>query len=93
MKNFRKSWIRVGQWCKNVLRTSLLTSIAFYKSVGAVHMGGGCRFEPSCSDYAHQVARIHSPGNTIRLVTSRLLRCRPGGPFGFDPVPPIGKGN
>jgi uncharacterized protein len=47
-----------------------------------------CRFTPSCSEYAVQAFSIHGTRRGLGLVVRRLLRCRPGGPFGCDPVPP-----
>ena len=41
-----------------------------------------CRFTPSCSSYAHEALL------GLWLSVRRLLRCRPLGPSGFDPVPP-----
>jgi uncharacterized protein len=46
-----------------------------------------CRFVPSCSDYALEAIRRFGAKKGIRLVIRRLARCRPGGPFGPDPVP------
>lgn len=65
----------------------LLFLVQMYRSVGAVHMGGACRFEPSCSIYALEATRKHHPAVAIRLISHRLLKCRPGGPWGWDPVP------
>jgi putative membrane protein insertion efficiency factor len=48
---------------------------------------GACRFEPSCSRYASEAILRHGARRGCRLALSRLLRCRPFGPRGFDPVP------
>lgn len=72
-----------------MIRSMLLFIISFYRSVGAVHFGGACRFEPSCSVYAVEAVSTHSPLVAIRLIAARLLKCRPGGPWGFDPVPGV----
>jgi uncharacterized protein len=47
-----------------------------------------CRFFPTCSSYAHEAVRTHGAGRGGWLTLRRLLRCRPFGPSGFDPVPP-----
>ncbi len=47
-----------------------------------------CRFEPSCSTYAQQAIRLHGAWRGMLLSVRRLGRCRPGGGFGEDPVPP-----
>lgn len=46
-----------------------------------------CRFEPSCSHYAREAIRVHGALRGSRLAFARLLRCRPGGGGGADPVP------
>jgi len=46
-----------------------------------------CRFSPSCSHYAYEAFEIHGTGKGFWLTVRRLLRCRPFGPSGFDPVP------
>ena len=46
-----------------------------------------CRFTPTCSQYAVEALQAHGTRRGLRLTIGRLGRCRPGGPFGFDPVP------
>ena len=46
-----------------------------------------CRFFPSCSSYAAEAFEVHGTARGLRLTIRRLLRCRPFGPSGFDPVP------
>ncbi len=46
-----------------------------------------CRFTPSCSEYAAQAIERHGARRGLILTARRLSRCRPGGPFGLDPVP------
>ena len=46
-----------------------------------------CRHEPTCSHYAIGSIRGQGPWRGFWLTLGRLLRCRPGGTFGFDPVP------
>ncbi|HVP12981.1 MAG TPA: membrane protein insertion efficiency factor YidD [Phycisphaerae bacterium] len=48
---------------------------------------GGCRFEPSCSEYAIQAISRHGPARGAWLALKRLSRCHPWGRGGFDPVP------
>lgn len=61
--------------------------IAVYRSVGSAWLGGACRFEPSCSEYCTQAFKNHSFITAIYLSLKRLSRCRPGGGFGYDPLP------
>lgn len=46
-----------------------------------------CRFTPSCSSYAREALETHGTRRGLWLTARRLLRCRPFGPSGFDPVP------
>jgi putative membrane protein insertion efficiency factor len=46
-----------------------------------------CRFFPSCSAYAEEAIERRGVRSGLRLVFGRLLRCRPGDPGGYDPVP------
>jgi putative membrane protein insertion efficiency factor len=47
----------------------------------------GCRFTPTCSQYA--IEAIHSRGVLIgsALTAKRICRCHPWGDCGHDPVP------
>lgn len=46
-----------------------------------------CRFTPSCSTYAREALEAYGARYGLWLTVRRLLRCRPFGPSGFDPVP------
>ena len=50
--------------------------------------GGGCRFDPSCSEYLLQAIERHGFFRGCRLGVARLARCHPWGGSGLDPVPP-----
>lgn len=48
-----------------------------------------CRFSPTCSHYSHEAISMHGPLRGLWLTIRRLLRCRPFGPSGYDPVPEV----
>jgi len=50
--------------------------------------GAGCRFEPSCSEYAKQALLTHGLIRGSWLGMRRLARCNPLHEGGFDAVPP-----
>jgi len=54
--------------------------------VGAI--GPACRFEPTCSEYARGAIAEYGLGRGSVMALSRILRCRPAGGWGYDPVPP-----
>jgi putative membrane protein insertion efficiency factor len=47
----------------------------------------GCRFQPTCSQYASEAIAMHGVGRGSWLALRRLARCHPFGGSGFDPVP------
>jgi len=58
-----------------------------YKRVVSPLLPPACRFEPTCSVYAEEAVRRHGARRGTALAVRRLLRCRPGCPGGYDPVP------
>ena len=46
-----------------------------------------CRFTPSCSAYAKEALELHGRRRGLWLALRRILRCRPFGRSGWDPVP------
>ena len=55
----------------------------------AVHSlnAGGCRFQPTCSEYAAIAIATHGPLRGSALALWRLLRCHPFSKGGLDQVP------
>jgi putative membrane protein insertion efficiency factor len=49
---------------------------------------GGCRYHPSCSQYALDALRTHGPLRGTWMATKRVARCHPWSPGGHDPVAP-----
>jgi len=47
---------------------------------------GGCRFTPTCSQFAIDAVREHGPIAGSWLVTKRICRCHPLGGGWHDPV-------
>lgn len=48
---------------------------------------GGCRFSPTCSEYARQVLLRHGFFKGSWLAIKRILKCGPWHPGGHDPPP------
>jgi len=49
--------------------------------------GFGCRFEPTCSQYAIDAVQEHGALVGSWYAARRLCRCHPWGGHGIDPVP------
>lgn len=47
----------------------------------------GCRFSPTCSEYALDAVRRHGALRGSWLALKRIGRCHPWGGCGHDPVP------
>jgi uncharacterized protein len=69
----------------------LLAVLAFYRRwlSPAVHALGvdGCKFLPTCSEYAVRAIVLHGPLRGSALAAWRLLRCHPFTRGGLDQVP------
>jgi hypothetical protein len=69
----------------------LLALLAFYRRwlSPALHAlsPGGCKYVPTCSEYAAIAIAAHGPLRGSALAAWRLLRCHPFARGGFDPVP------
>lgn len=65
-----------------------LAPIRFYKRfISRLKPAPSCRFHPTCSHYAEEAIVLHGVIKGSYLATSRVLRCHPFNPGGFDPVP------
>ena len=65
----------------------LILPIKFYRLCISPLLPPSCRFTPTCSQYAIEAISKYGPFKGIFLAVKRLLRCRPGGGSGYDPVP------
>jgi len=69
----------------------LLALLAFYHRwlSPALHAisPSGCKFQPTCSEYAQGAVAIHGALRGSMLAAWRLMRCHPFTRGGFDPVP------
>ncbi len=61
--------------------------LAYRYSLSAL-IGQGCRFRPTCSEYALEAIERHGGLRGGWLALRRLARCHPWGGHGIDPVPP-----
>ena len=70
----------------------LLATLAFYRRwiSPAIHSlsPGGCKYLPTCSEYATLAIATHGPVRGVLLAIWRILRCNPFARGGLDQVPP-----
>src|SRR4051812_34429118 len=65
----------------------IVAAVRVYQREISAHRRPVCRFTPSCSEYAAQAVERHGAWRGTLLAARRLLRCRPAGSRGLDPVP------
>lgn len=70
-----------------VVARILILPVRFYQVCISPLTPPACRFTPTCSSYAIEALRRHGPVKGSYLAARRLLSCRPGGRYGYDPVP------
>lgn len=87
MTNWTGFWKKRLTEFERLLKSSLIFLVALYRTVGSQYLGGQCRFEPSCSQYALDALKTHNPLQAVFLIVKRILRCHPFGSSGWDPVP------
>jgi putative membrane protein insertion efficiency factor len=77
----------------NLLQAILIFAIRVYRwtvSPAQIFFFGpnaGCRFTPTCSQYAADAIRSHGGVAGTFLAVKRICRCHPLGGCGHDPVP------
>ena len=69
------------------MRNMFLSLLKGYQSFISPFTMGNCRYLPSCSQYSYEAIEKFGVMKGILLTLQRLLRCRPFGSTGFDPVP------
>jgi putative membrane protein insertion efficiency factor len=68
----------------------LMLPIAGYRRFISPMFGPRCRFAPSCSEYALGALAEHGAIRGLWLAVTRIARCHPFNPGGYDPVPTRG---
>ena len=79
----------IGQKLSGTISNFAVHLINFYQRVISPVFGGraACRFTPTCSEYTKTAILRYGLFRGTIMGIRRILRCRPGGGFGFDPVP------
>ena len=69
------------------IKLALTGLIKVYQSVISPYLASSCRHQPTCSQYCIECINEHGLIKGTLLSLKRLVRCRPGGTEGYDPVP------
>jgi len=81
LRDFKFTLIKIPQFL-------LLVFIRIYqKTISPILLGNKCRFYPSCSHYGYQAIYKFGALKGSYLAITRIIRCNPFNPGGFDPVP------
>ncbi len=68
------------------MRHVLIAAIRMYQRYISRWTPAVCRFRPTCSDYAAQAIDRYGVLRGGGMAISRLCRCHPFHPGGYDPV-------
>lgn len=79
-----------ARWLLHGLECLFGAGVRFYEAALRPLNLWGCKFYPSCSEYALEAVERHGLGRGGWLTLARLCRCRPGVFGGYDPVPEAG---
>ena len=71
-----------------LLAKPLVWLVKFYRLAISPWLGGNCRYQPTCSNYAIEALETHGVLRGSWLAARRMSRCHPWGGSGYDPVPP-----
>ncbi len=71
---------------RSVPSKGLISAVRGYQ-MARVGRPTGCRYLPTCSEYAVEAIDVHGPLKGSWLAVRRICRCTPWGGHGFDPVP------
>ena len=58
-----------------------------YQLAISPYIGAHCRYTPTCSTYFIEAVEKYGAIKGSWLGIKRILRCHPGRPGGYDPVP------
>lgn len=74
---------------QRIVRWPAIALIRLYQIMISPIIGGNqmCRFTPSCSEYTKQAISKYGLIRGGLMGAKRISKCRPGGDFGYDPVP------
>ncbi|MCQ2567484.1 MAG: membrane protein insertion efficiency factor YidD [Mogibacterium sp.] len=72
---------------KNIVQKILIAFVRAYQIGISPYIGAHCRYNPTCSAYFIEAVEKYGALKGSWLGIKRILRCHPGHPGGYDPVP------
>ena len=63
----------------------LIQLVILYRATLGQFLGGHCRYQPTCSQYAIDAITKYGPWRGSWLAVRRIARCHPWGGSGYDP--------
>ncbi|MBQ3428566.1 MAG: membrane protein insertion efficiency factor YidD [Mogibacterium sp.] len=72
---------------KSISQRILIAFVRAYQLGISPYIGAHCRYTPTCSAYFIQAVEKYGALKGSWLGIKRILRCHPGHPGGYDPVP------
>lgn len=77
----------VLEYIKAIPKSVCIGLIKAYQMVISPVLPASCRFIPTCSEYCVVAFKRFGFLKGFYLSIRRVVRCRPGGGYGYDPVP------
>lgn len=77
----------MNETVKQLPKKAAIGLIKFYQNYVSPCFPPHCRFIPTCSQYALEAFQKYGFLKGFMLSFKRIMKCHPGGPYGFDPVP------
>jgi len=68
------------------MRWLLIQLVYLYRATLGRFLGGHCRYQPTCSQYAIDAINKHGPLRGSWRALKRICRCHPWGGRGQDPA-------
>ncbi|HJJ90077.1 MAG TPA: membrane protein insertion efficiency factor YidD [Methanocorpusculum sp.] len=78
---------KVLSFIASIFRKAIIGLIVFYRKYISPLLPPSCRYDPTCSEYAIIAIQRYGIIKGFFLAVKRIIRCRPGGGSGYDPVP------
>lgn len=69
------------------MKSLLIVLIDIYRMYISPRFPSKCRYVPTCSEYTREAILKYGALKGSWLGIKRILRCHPGHPGGYDPVP------